>query len=188
MMFNDVQISSAMTNNIQLSPMMFNQIKCRPYKVNYHQCTWLDGASHVCATPVCRQAGSNGLQDTTLRFKNIDMGRPPVDDQNKRVVQVNIRLTEDEYKKASEHAEASRLSPANWMRYKVFTGKFPPMKASPLNAKIFYELNKMGVNLNQITHKINQGDIPKDYLLHILQVQALLTKILKLLSNDGKPD
>ena len=113
---------------------------------------------------------------------------PRINDQGKRVVQVNIRLTEDEYKKASEYAESSRLSPANWMRFKVFAGKFPSMKASPLNAKIFYELNKMGVNLNQITHKINQGDIPKDYLFHILQVQALLTKILKLLSNDGQPD
>ena len=116
------------------------------------------------------------------------MGRPRVDDQDKRLVQVNIRLTEDEYKKASEYAKASRLSPANWMRYKIFTGKFPPVKHSPLNAKIFYELNKMGVNLNQITHKINQGEGPKDYLLFILQLGVLLNKIIKLLSNDGKSD
>lgn len=141
-----------------------------------------DGASHVFAT-LKRLA-----KDTTLRFKITNMGRPRVDDQDKRVVQVNIRLTEDEYKKASEYADASRLSPANWMRHKVFTGKFPSMKLSPLDSKVYYELRKMGVNLNQITHKINQGDIPKDYLLHILHVQALLTKILKLLSNDGKPD
>ena len=44
------------------------------------------------------------------------MGRPRVDDQDKRIVQVNIRLTEDEYKKASQYAEASHLSPANWIR------------------------------------------------------------------------
>ena len=115
------------------------------------------------------------------------MGRPRVDDQDKRIVQVNIRLTEDEYKKASQYAEASHLSPANWIRYKVFNGKFPPMKTSPIDAKVFYELNKMGVNLNQITHKINQGEVPKEYLLFTLQVRTKLTEVLKLLSNDGKP-
>src|SRR5688572_6997512 len=106
MMFNEVQISPAMTNNIQLSPMMLNQIKYRPHKSNYYQCTWRDGASHVFAT-LKRLA-----KDTTLRLKIIDMGRPRVDDQDKRVVQVNIRLTEDEYKRASEYAEASQLSAA----------------------------------------------------------------------------
>ena len=115
------------------------------------------------------------------------MGRPRVGDQDKRIVQVNIRLTEDEYKRASQYAEASYLSPANWIRYKVFNGKFPLMKTSPIDAKVFYELNKMGVNLNQITHKINQGEVPKEYLLFTLQVRAKLTEVLKLLSNDGKP-
>lgn len=116
------------------------------------------------------------------------MGRPRVDDQDKRVVQVNIRLTEDEYKKAIDHAEASQLSLANWIRRKVFTGKFPPMKLSPLDSKVYYELRKMGVNLNQIAHKINQGEIPKEYLPFMLQVRARLTELLKLLSNDGQPD
>lgn len=116
------------------------------------------------------------------------MGRPRVNNQNKRVVQVNIRLTEDEYKKVSQYAEASHLSPANWIRHKVFIGKFPPMKTSPIDAKVFYELNKMGVNLNQITHKINQGEIPKEYLPFTLQVRARLTDLLKQLSNDGKSD
>ena len=126
-------------------------------------------------------------KDTTLRFKVREMGRPHINDQEKRVVQVNIRLTTDEHKKVSDYAAASGLSPANWIRYKVFNGKFPPMKTSPLDTKIFYELNKMGVNLNQITHKINQGEIPKEYLLFTLQVRAKLTEVLKLLSNDGKP-
>jgi hypothetical protein len=141
-----------------------------------------DGASHVFAT--LKQLA----KDTTLRFKIFDMGRPRVDDQSKRVVQVNIRLTEGEYKKANEYAEASRLSPANWIRHKVFTGKFPSMKISPLDSKIYYELRKMGVNLNQITHKINQGELPPEYLLFTFRVTDLLDKILKILSDDRKPD
>src|SRR5688500_6521046 len=114
------------------------------------------------------------------------MGRRRINDQDKRVVQVNIRLPDDEYKKVSQYAEASHLSPANWIRYKVFNGKFPSMKTSPIDAKVFYELNKMGVNLNQITHKINQGEIPKEYLPFTLQVRARLIDLLKQLSDDGK--
>src|SRR5688572_1587203 len=75
------------------------------------------------------------------------MGRPRLDDHDKRLVQVNIRLTEDEYKKVSQYAEASHLTPANWIRYKVFNGKFPPMKTSPIDAKVFYELIKWGSTL-----------------------------------------
>jgi hypothetical protein len=112
------------------------------------------------------------------------MGRPLVNDQDKRVVQVNIRLTEDEHKKVSHYASASGLSPANWLRKKVFTGKFPAVKLSPLDASIYNELKRMGVNLNQATHKINHGELPKDYMMFILQIRNLLDKILKLLVDD----
>ena len=91
------------------------------------------------------------------------MGRPRVEDQNKRIVQVNIRLTEEEYKKVTQYSQASGLSPANWMRRKVFTGKFPPVKLSPLEASMYNELRSIGVNLNQIAHKINQGDDHKKH-------------------------
>jgi uncharacterized phage-associated protein len=112
------------------------------------------------------------------------MGRPRVEDQDKRVVQVNIRLTEDENKKVIHYASASGLSPANWIRKKVFTGKFPAYKVSPLDASIYNELKKIGVNLNQATHKINQGEMPKDYTVFILQLRNLLDKVLKTLIDD----
>jgi hypothetical protein len=116
------------------------------------------------------------------------MARPKVNDIEKRIVQVNIRLTTDENTKVNEYATASGLSPANWVRAKIFTGKFPPVKMSPLDASIYQELKKIGVNLNQATHKINQGDFPKDYSVLQFQLLALLDKILKALIDDGQPD
>lgn len=112
------------------------------------------------------------------------MGRPHINDQEKRVVQVNIRLTSDEYKKVSDYAAASGLSPANWIRKKIFTGKFPTVKESPIEAATYHELKKIGVNINQATHKLNQGEMPKDYLLFVLQVRNLLERTLKVLLND----
>jgi hypothetical protein len=116
------------------------------------------------------------------------MARPKLNDNDKRTEQVNIRLTNDENAKVNEYATASGLSPANWIRAKVFTGKFPTVKMSPLDASIYQELKRIGVNLNQATHKINQGDFPKDYSVLQLQLLALLNKILKALIHDGQPD
>lgn len=107
------------------------------------------------------------------------MGRPHIKDQAKRVVQVNIRLTADEYNKVSSYATASGLSPANWIRKKIFTGKFPAMKESPIDTETYQELKKIGVNINQATHKLNQGEMPKDYLLFVLQLRSILERTLK---------
>jgi hypothetical protein len=64
---------------------------------------------------------SNACKRHNTSFKINLMGRPRVGDQDKRIVQVNIRLTEEEHKKVVQYSQASGLSPANWMRKKVFT-------------------------------------------------------------------
>lgn len=115
------------------------------------------------------------------------MGRPRVEDQDKRIVQVNIRLTEEEHKKVVQYAQASGLSPANWMRRKVFTGKFPPVKLSPLEASMYNQLRSIGVNLNQITHKINQGDDHRNHFDFLVKTWIDIKGILKKLTDDRKP-
>ena len=116
------------------------------------------------------------------------MSRPRKNEQDRRVVQVNIRLTEEETNKVNGYATASGLSPANWIRYKVFTGKYPPVRMSPLDASVYQELRRIGVNLNQATHKLNLGDFPKDYRLLQLELFTLLNRILKLIIHDGQHD
>ena len=116
------------------------------------------------------------------------MSRPKISEKDRRVVQVNIRLTEEEYNKVNGYARASGLSPANWIRYKVFTGKNPPVRMSPLDASVYQELRRIGVNLNQATHKLNLGDFPRDYRLLQLELFALLNRILKIMLHDGQHD
>jgi|SRR5690606_20472619 len=116
------------------------------------------------------------------------MSRPRINESDKRLVQVNIRLTAEESNKVNEYAAGSRLSPANWIRQKIFTGKNPPARLSPLDASIYQELKRIGVNLNQATHKLNQGDFPKD--LHAIQLELLmlLKRVLKTLLHDRQHD
>ena len=116
------------------------------------------------------------------------MGRPRVNDSDKRQVQVNIRLTVDENSKVIEFASACGLSPANWIRTKIFTGKFPIVKMSSIDSSTYLELKKIGVNLNQVTHKINAGEFPREYLDQQLELANLLKKIINLLTHDRQPD
>ncbi|HZY82260.1 MAG TPA: plasmid mobilization relaxosome protein MobC [Cyclobacteriaceae bacterium] len=112
------------------------------------------------------------------------MSRPRKEEIEKRQVQVNIRLTKDEADTVDSYAIASGLSPANWIRQKVFTGRFPNLKQSPINAALFQELKKIGVNINQIAHKVNLGEMPGPYLRYQLELLNKLDKIFKLLTDD----
>jgi len=58
------------------------------------------------------------------------MGRPSLQEEEKRVIQVNIRLTKDENYTVLNYAEASGMTQANWIRQKAFTGRFPIIKLS----------------------------------------------------------
>lgn len=109
------------------------------------------------------------------------MGRPKADEEKKRVVQVNIRLTTKENEELTNYAAASGMSPANWIRYKIFVGQNPPTRTSPLNASIYQELKKIGVNVNQIAHKVNQGDPPTGFTESYTVLVELLNKVFKAL-------
>jgi hypothetical protein len=112
------------------------------------------------------------------------MARPHIDDKEKRIVQVNIRLTLDESNKVNHYASASGMSPANWIRKKIFSGKFPAVRQSPLDTSIYQELRKIGVNLNQAVHKINKGELPNFFYKYLLELQAKINKTIKILIDD----
>jgi hypothetical protein len=115
------------------------------------------------------------------------MSRPIMEEKDKRIVQVNIRLTKSEYDKVLLFSQASCLSAANWIRKKIFTGKFPDVKLSPIDTSVYQELHKIGVNLNQAVHKINAGQMPADFGGLLLQLLAKKIEIIKLLTDDSRP-
>jgi hypothetical protein len=92
------------------------------------------------------------------------MGRPALQEVDKRLIQVNIRLTKEENDMVCNYAQASAMTPANWIRQKAFTGRFPAIKLSPLNAELYRELHKIGVNLNQAVKQLNAGKLSPAFL------------------------
>lgn len=87
------------------------------------------------------------------------MGRPALREEDKRIIRVNIRLTKEENDMVCNYAQASAMTPANWIRQKAFTGRFPAIKLSPVNAALYRELHKIGVNLNQAVKQLNAGKL-----------------------------
>jgi hypothetical protein len=100
------------------------------------------------------------------------MGRPALKEEDKRIRQVNIRLTKEENNTVCNYAEASGMTPANWIRQKAFTGRFPTIKLSPVNASLYRELHKIGVNLNQSVKQLHAGKLSPAYL-------SILTALMK---------
>lgn len=109
------------------------------------------------------------------------MARPALQEENKRIIQVNIRLTKDENETICKYAEASGLSPANWIRHKVFTGKFPMIKLSPVDASLYRELNKIGINLNQSVKQLHAGKLSPAYLNILTGLMNIQKEILNCL-------
>ena len=89
--------------------------------------------------------------------KSNEMGRPKKELSSLKIIQINVRITADEYCRVSTNAETIGLSITQYIR-RISTGKsLPKKKVSPLDRKLFVELSRMGNNLNQLTKVTNSG-------------------------------
>ncbi len=111
----------------------------------------------------------------------MQMARKKLTPEMLRTEQINIRFTNKEYAEILELSKGSELSPANWIRKFIFSKRFPKAKMSPITIDTFNELNKVGVNLNQLTRLANSGRLTGDLSgflsvlnKHIVQIKLLL--------------
>lgn len=89
------------------------------------------------------------------------MGRPRKNDDEKVSKNIKIHLTEKEYNKIIDFIKSTHenenYSISDFLRntiLDIISGKKAIIK-QVLPIKYIYELNKIGVNLNQLTHKVN---------------------------------
>lgn len=85
------------------------------------------------------------------------MGRPKKKLSSLKAIQVNVRMTADEYGRLSTNAEIIGLSITEYIRRKSTGQSLPNKKVSPLDRKLFVELSRVGNNLNQLTKVSNSG-------------------------------
>lgn len=119
------------------------------------------------------------------------MGRTLSD--NPKAHRLTLRYTAAELLAVKEAAAASGVSPYDWVRSRSIprTGRFAIRKAEPqsttkratpaIDTRLFIELRRQGVNLNQIAHRLNSSDLayPDDLSAVITEIRTILARLAK---------
>ena len=93
-----------------------------------------------------------------------------------RKKEIKIRLTEKEYEQLLQRKTKPRL--AEWIRETCLNQK-PKKKVATVDPLLLYELNKIGVNLNQIAKKIQYSKNNIEWLIEIIHIEQQLTCLLE---------
>ena len=98
----------------------------------------------------------------------------------KRERVIAIRVTENEYQELQKRKKKNRL--AEWLR-ELGLGEKPKKAPRSIDPKLLYELNKIGVNLNQISRYLNsRKNAPIDLIeisLRLNDIENLLKKVVE---------
>jgi len=94
----------------------------------------------------------------------------------KRTKKIEIMTSDEEYEQLLERKTKPRL--AEWMRETCLDQK-PTKRVSTVDPLLLYELNKIGVNLNQIAKKVQFGERNIEWLIEIIQLERQLASLLE---------
>jgi len=84
--------------------------------------------------------------------------------------------SDEEYELLLQRKTKARL--AEWMRETCLNQK-PKKEVTTVDPLLLYELNKIGVNLNQIAKKIQHSENNIEWLVEIIQLEQQLTSLLE---------
>lgn len=105
-------------------------------------------------------------------------GRPAKTDAEARSARIAFRVTEDERAQIEARAAEAGATVSNYARAVALTGAPPAPRRNATDAAALSELNRVGVNLWQITKHLNfGGSIPTDLHEAIADVRAAVEKL-----------
>lgn len=105
------------------------------------------------------------------------MARPKKAEHEKRTTRLPaIRVTEAERIDLETKAEAAGLELSAFVRARLLSAQIAP-RATPLEASLLTELNRVGNNVNQIARALNRGRDEDPH--HISHVMGLLSTTLE---------
>lgn len=93
-----------------------------------------------------------------------------------RKKEIKVRLTQEEYEQLLQRKTKPRL--AEWIRETCLNQK-PRKEVATVDPLLLYELNKIGVNLNQIAKKIQYSKNNIEWLIEIIHIEQQLTSLLE---------
>jgi len=114
------------------------------------------------------------------------MARPKISSAEKRSVKFSLQLTLSEKQQLSQLAEVCGKPTAKLAREKIFRGRFPEPKIALTDLRVYTELKKIGINLNQLTRKANAGVITVELLSTLYKLEQRLDIIIAKLVYDSQ--
>lgn len=107
------------------------------------------------------------------------MARPPLPKAERRDDRLpNLRVTAAERALVEERAEAAGLSLVEYCRHSIFKTRIAS-KRGTIDQALLVELNRVGVNLNQIARHFNAGrDLPPDFPDVLAEIRRAVQKVL----------
>ncbi|MFD0795153.1 plasmid mobilization relaxosome protein MobC [Mucilaginibacter litoreus] len=112
------------------------------------------------------------------------MARPKKDKEHKLSATVVFRLTEGELRKLEHWSVICGQHLAVMIRQKLFTGKYPKTVLPKVTVELYGELNRIGVNINQLTKQVNAGRLPAALLPVLEAVAKQQQEIIRRLLDD----
>ena len=108
------------------------------------------------------------------------MARPRLGESERRRRTVGVRVTEVEAEELRERAQAARLSVGAYLRRRGLGQRVRLAAELRLGAAELRELNRIGVNLNQMARALNSGAVssPAETQEAVERVGELVAKLL----------
>ena len=108
------------------------------------------------------------------------MARPRLGESERRRRTIGVRVTEAEAEELQERAQAARLSMGAYLRRRALGQRVRSAAELRLGAAELRELNRIGVNLNQMVRALNSGAVssPAETQEAVERVGELVAKLL----------
>lgn len=97
-----------------------------------------------------------------------------------KFIKKSIRFTPDEYEKIEEQRQKTNLDFTNFCKSAILKKKVKTREEENFNRDLIYQVNKIGINLNQIAKAVNQKD-----RIAVLSELVEIEKQLRILNNGS---
>ena len=95
-----------------------------------------------------------------------------------KFIRKTIRFTPDEFAKIEEQREKTNLDFTSFCKSAILKKKVKTKEEEDFNRDLIYQVNKIGVNLNQISRAVNQKDRVA-VLTQLVEIEKQLMEIRK---------
>lgn len=109
------------------------------------------------------------------------MARPKKEPSEKRDQRFNLRFTLAEIEHLRAQAQAAGMAPHDYARERVLGHRIVPAGDRQMAASLLSELNRVGVNLNQVAKHMNagRGDLEHMTRATLMQLSEVLAKVAR---------